>query len=352
MTIRKKRFLLLMISSLLSLLLCEIVLRYTLVPIESEYPYEQGAFVADDDIGYRLKPNHRSIMTNGFFHEEVVTNANGLRDHFNEQYPDPGIVAIGDSQTFGYGIAAKNSWPEQLQRKIRLNVVNAGVGGYAITQYKTVLERLIEKRDISYVLYAMSWNDVYSGGAARDTNTVVNGYIVSGDNSELTLKNRIRLLKRRTALGVVTFDFFKTMAGNFGIKVDPAEEQRLMKAVELTKAELAKLDDFLKKSGIKLIVVHLANANFVIPEFWENYSKIHSHSRYFAHEHLADFCKEREIVFRDATDALTEKYLVEGGKRTTILLPVNLHYNTGANDTISDIFMEILAGEAFSGNGF
>lgn len=42
---------------------------------------------------------------------------------------DATILAFGDSITYGYGVAQKESYPSQLQKKTGLHVINAGISG-------------------------------------------------------------------------------------------------------------------------------------------------------------------------------------------------------------------------------
>jgi hypothetical protein len=49
-----------------------------------------------------------------------------------------------DSYTFGLGLNAEDTWPEQLQEKLKVNVTNSGVLGYGSEHYKFVLDDLIK----------------------------------------------------------------------------------------------------------------------------------------------------------------------------------------------------------------
>ncbi len=103
-------------------------------------------------------------MSNGFFEEEIIVDKNGNRDVYSDLLGDSGIVAIGDSQTFGHGIPAEDSWPEILQQKISTNVVNTGVFGYSPYQYlPTIDEQIANGLNVKTVLYAVTYNDIMGG---------------------------------------------------------------------------------------------------------------------------------------------------------------------------------------------
>ena len=126
-------FVLIAVVLLGGLVLAEIALRWTLYPIQRPYHFEQDAVIADPATGYRLATGSQTIMTDGHFRATVATDALGLRDRFDPALPDDGLIAIGDSQTFGHGVEARDSWPERLQMQLGVNVRNAGVFGYGVT---------------------------------------------------------------------------------------------------------------------------------------------------------------------------------------------------------------------------
>lgn len=80
----------------------------------------------------------------------VVTNEVGLRNagELSTNKAIPRILAIGDSYTFGPYVANEDTWPGWLERilNVRLypettvEVLNAGIGGYTITDEKAYLQ--------------------------------------------------------------------------------------------------------------------------------------------------------------------------------------------------------------------
>lgn len=54
--------------------------------------------------------------------------------------PRPRILAVGDSTTYGTGVAAEATWPLQLQDRLGVRVGNAGFEGASLTDFKHRLE--------------------------------------------------------------------------------------------------------------------------------------------------------------------------------------------------------------------
>jgi len=82
----------------------------------------------------------------------VVTNSHGFRSPALEVEREPSsvrIICLGDSQTFGNGVAQDETYPARLQSRLSLQappgpveVINAGVGGYNIQQEVNLLARI------------------------------------------------------------------------------------------------------------------------------------------------------------------------------------------------------------------
>ncbi len=131
-----KNLSLLSVLVILSLILLENLLRYfTPFPISitsNMVPHGELLHVLDSDL-----PN---IDRLGF------RNRKGLRDQT--------IFAIGDSHTYGANVTWDKSWPMQLQKMLKLEVYNFGVGSYNIYQYYRLFE-ISTRYDPKYVVIGL-----------------------------------------------------------------------------------------------------------------------------------------------------------------------------------------------------
>ena len=126
-------------------------------------------------------PSETAVEIKPEFVYEVKTNSEGLRDvEHTKDKPDGEyrIVALGDSFTEGAGAASEESWPRELQRRLRarypernIRVLNAGVSG-SDPWFEYIL---LERRMLSYSpdMVVVAWNisDIFDviarGGAER-----------------------------------------------------------------------------------------------------------------------------------------------------------------------------------------
>jgi lysophospholipase L1-like esterase len=81
----------------------------------------------------------------------VQTNAQGLRDG-PLPVDGPWILALGCSTTFGWGVEAEQAWPELLEDRLGVPVVNAGVPGHSSHQGRTVATELLRHRPTVVIL--------------------------------------------------------------------------------------------------------------------------------------------------------------------------------------------------------
>lgn len=111
------RFLLVIGSLILSLLLAEGISRIFLDPID----YLKPKTVSDQILGRRIEPNTGAHDSWGFRNKKVPKTAE--------------IVAIGDSHTYGISAKASYSWPSILQRLTGRTIYNLSLGGYCPVEY-------------------------------------------------------------------------------------------------------------------------------------------------------------------------------------------------------------------------
>jgi hypothetical protein len=81
-------------------------------------------------------------------------------------YRNPGrrlqcdVLAVGDSQTYGYAAPPDGSWPAHLERLSGRCAYNAGVGGYCPPEYEVVVGELLSLEPKMVILGLYPANDV------------------------------------------------------------------------------------------------------------------------------------------------------------------------------------------------
>jgi hypothetical protein len=159
-----KKLCLLLVAGVLSMGICELVLRVVIGPaIVWKFPQEQ--YVLDPDLVYALRPLHEA-----FTHDKpVIINSLGLRDREYPRGRGSGItriVALGDSQTFGNGLDLAETWPKQLESALnadgepRWEVVNGGLPASSTRHQSLLLGRILDSMQADLILVALYVNDV------------------------------------------------------------------------------------------------------------------------------------------------------------------------------------------------
>ena len=72
---------------------------------------------------------------------------------------DAVILAFGDSLTYGFGASEGYSYPDQLQNKTDLRVINAGINGEVTSEGVLRLPKLLEKK-VDLVILCHGGNDI------------------------------------------------------------------------------------------------------------------------------------------------------------------------------------------------
>ena len=118
------------------------------VNLERKYADEPGGpLMSDPDLFWRLRPGGAapdggcSIAASGFRTAFDVRKAPDVRR----------VVCVGDSNTFGLGVAYERTWPARVGRALqaerpaeRWEVLNLGVPGYTSWQIRRLLETQVE----------------------------------------------------------------------------------------------------------------------------------------------------------------------------------------------------------------
>jgi len=215
----------------------------------------------DEQLGWALKPKLNAFEVAGY--PPVSTNAQGWRSNREFALEKPAnttrIVTIGDSLTFGEGVANRDTWPAQLELQLdQAEVYNFAVGGYGTDQQLLALEQhaIAYAPDIIVVGFfvediarnGLAFRDyakpkfVLEDGALRLTNTPVPSFdqILNEDTDERPWSYLAHFVQSRVQ--------------SLGALDDLATSDELL---ALGKALLTRMQAKANEAGAKLLVVSL-----------------------------------------------------------------------------------------------
>lgn len=79
-----------------------------------------------------------------------------------------GVAFVGDSVTFGWGVAQSNTLPQQIADRLPDRLVhNYGVPGYGLLEYRRVVEDRIAPGQFAHIVVTLVSNDVYPASVGR-----------------------------------------------------------------------------------------------------------------------------------------------------------------------------------------
>lgn len=182
-----KNLLLSLVSVLVFLFLAEAVLWIFAPPATPSLP---KGLMTRTPAGWTLTPGFEGVMDNrrDFSNRPVHADARGLRitpAAAGIERPERRIHLLGDSQTFGHGLADGETWANRLQELLirrghgRVKVENYGVPAINIDQYRVRLKSIVATAapgDV--VLVGVSWNDLTTPQSRNLIMKVVGGYLV------------------------------------------------------------------------------------------------------------------------------------------------------------------------------
>ncbi len=141
--------------------------------------YACGSFAKlDGELGWVLKPSASSCLGGHdafspgppWFEVPVATDASGFRAFLpGGETPTGGIMAVGDSYTFGYGVPFEESYPGLLQAATGVSVVDVASPAYSSAQALLLAERSLAKLRPRAIVYLEmgQWSRDACRGASR-----------------------------------------------------------------------------------------------------------------------------------------------------------------------------------------
>jgi lysophospholipase L1-like esterase len=127
--------------------------------------WDRDYFVGSTDLGWEHRPDYSGISKYEAPQKPIERNfdKNGFNLVDTEQVSNnkvPKIIAIGDSCTFGYGVASESTYVEFLDNFIpEASVINLGCAGYTSYQgYLTLLKKGLALKP-SLIIVSFNYND-------------------------------------------------------------------------------------------------------------------------------------------------------------------------------------------------
>lgn len=124
------------------------------------YGGSASIFVEDRELLWRLRRNCNVVWRG----HRAGINSMGLRSPEIDYAasPHPKILVIGDSITYGDGVATDETYPRRLEKRIDdATVINAGIPGYGTIQSFGLLERIGDHLAPDLVIYGYCLNDCH-----------------------------------------------------------------------------------------------------------------------------------------------------------------------------------------------
>ncbi len=160
---RFKNFLLMLVSTAMSMLFCEIVIRIWNPPLAQ--PSLEQIHRVSDIYDWELLPGAKGVGLQG---EIIQVNTMGFRDAERQTAKPPNvqrIAVLGDSFTFGMAVNLGDTYVKQVEqilaaRHPRVETLNFGVIGYGMWQYLELLDRKIFDYDPDLVVLGLFLDDI------------------------------------------------------------------------------------------------------------------------------------------------------------------------------------------------
>jgi hypothetical protein len=119
--------------------------------------YNKNISRYDTALFYRMKSNNRSLFRNIEFSDSVFTNGLGFRND-ELSVKKPKIICLGDSYTLGWGVQQEEAYPQQLEKILKIPVLNTGMASYG-TAREIESVRQLDTTNLTSLVIQYCYND-------------------------------------------------------------------------------------------------------------------------------------------------------------------------------------------------
>jgi lysophospholipase L1-like esterase len=272
-------------SSAIALALAELVVRIVLPqPGFTLMRVPAGLIIPHETRHFTYGPGFEGVAGDYHLNDNAITisiNDLGLRDDPVSAATEVDILAIGDSFTAGWGVEASDSWPSQLEQQLnsdltiedKLNVVNAGVPGYGLTQMRLFLEELLtlQPKFVVVAIYTLGHGRISSpfvyrgGGIVKEYEVkklkVVDGGLIRSPMRNQKMHERYFWFSENIRLGAYALEYL--FANNYNSKKSGNTPVVTPKPVVMPSAE-EDMAPVLEELGLIYQLLHSRDIPFLV----------------------------------------------------------------------------------------
>lgn len=344
---RFKNFSLVLVSTAMSLLFFEIVIRIWDPPL-AQTSLERIHHVSDI-YDWELLPGAKGVGLQG---EIIQINAMGFRDTARQTAKSPNVqrtAVLGDSFTFGMAVNPDDTYVKQVEhflsaRHPRVETLNFGVIGYGMWQYLELLDRKIFDYDPDLVVLGLFLDDIVLSVppytkkkgwkphnpfehivTAKHKSSVSRLWnFVRNFNELLEAKFRYKrghmylqgIEERKREIGPTNpeHDYYKAQIGGLDKQVYVEFRGAMQRLADMTRAH-----------KIPVIILYIPDA-----------SQLHEDSRQHINRFVKDAAREVDITFVDLTPVFEQAE----DPRTLYLFPLDAHTSREGHRLIASVLAQ------------
>jgi len=335
------------------IIIAEFVLRFEYPVPEKVFHFDENYIIWSNTLAsWRFKSGSESEMSNGIFREKIIIDNEGFRsdESIEGQKSDsrlvnknPYAIVIGDSQSFGHGLASSETYSSIINKLIEdefgssIFLRNFSMPGTGPFEYNAALDYLIVRYSPRLIIIGLTDNDLCEATTEK--------YHLSQKKKEMILNNRWssytsffsnpkKYIYYRTSIGLLLQSALTRLKSFFVSKATPVLDPSFEKCNESILAFVQRFTKKLTERKIKAIFVSIPNGSRVIATAID--SELHSQlALRQIISNLEDASATENYIFVDPMSNLVDHFITHEYLRESIILPVDSHNNGLSNKVIA-----------------
>jgi hypothetical protein len=307
-------------------------------------PSSFSPWVRDADTAYRYASNLRTRMSRPPEYDVAfATNSVGLRDDEIGTKSGPRVLLIGDSFTSGYGVERSQTVASLLEKRLEVDVVNAGVGGYELVHQVHYFESRGYELDADLVVLLLylgndlsrngEWRETEDGGLASLTRTYPTR--ASAEFKLTKLYKQMRYSQRLDQAARAPWQPFD----DYLALCERELGKEAQSAYESSRQHLGRLRDAVEASGAEFLVAMFSYRTTVEPQALAD---LEAEVRGFSERYDLDlpareidaYLSGAEIEHLDLVPDLRRRYADRG---ELLYFPVDGHFTEEGNLAVAEL---------------